>query len=96
MTPKLKLNLILIKGRTLEQQEPIMDDLLGALQTLMMATAADAKDAKTHLKKPTPFHGDRKLVKKFIQECDCKGNQSCVIWWGWSGHRLAGDPKRKG
>ena len=35
-----------------------------------MATAADAKDAKTHLKKPTPFHGDRKLVKKFIQECD--------------------------
>ena len=36
----------------------------------MMATAADAKDAKTHLKKLTPFHGDRKLVKKFIQECD--------------------------
>ena len=35
-----------------------------------MATAADAKDAKTHLKKLTPFHGDRKLVKKFIQECD--------------------------
>ena len=47
-----------------------MDDLLGALQTLMMATAADAKDAKTHLKKLTPFHGDRKLIKKFIQECD--------------------------
>ena len=35
-----------------------------------MATAADAKDAKTHLKKLTPFHSDRKLVKKFIQECD--------------------------
>ena len=36
----------------------------------MMATPADTKDAKTHLKKLTPFHGDRKLVKKFIQECD--------------------------
>ena len=47
-----------------------MDDLLGALQTLTMAIAADAKDAKTHLKKLTPFHGDRKLIKKFIQECD--------------------------
>ena len=23
----------------------------------------------------------------------CKGNQSCVIRWGWSGRRLAGDPK---
>ena len=42
-----------------------MDDLLRALQTLTMATAA-----KTHLKKLTPFHGDRKLIKKFIQECD--------------------------
>ena len=50
--------------------ELITDDLLGALQTLMMATAADTKDAKTHLKKLTPFHGDRKLIKKFIQECD--------------------------
>ena len=47
-----------------------MDNLLGALKTLTMATAADAKGAKTYLKKPTPFHGDRKLVKKFIQECD--------------------------
>ena len=47
-----------------------MDDLLRALQTLTMATAADGKDAKTHLKKLTPFHGDRKLIKKFIQECD--------------------------
>ena len=43
-----------------------MDDLLGALQTLMMATATDTKDAKTHLKKLTPFYGDRKLIKKFI------------------------------
>ena len=47
-----------------------MDDLLEALQTLSMATAADKNDAKTHLKKLTPFHGDRKLVKKFLQECD--------------------------
>ena len=36
----------------------------------MMATPTDTKDAKTHLKKPTPFHGDKKLIKKFIQECD--------------------------
>ena len=35
-----------------------------------MATPADKNDAKTHLKKPTPFHGDRKLIKKFLQECD--------------------------
>ena len=47
-----------------------MDNLLGALQTLMMATPTDTKDAKTHLKKLTPFHGDRKPVKKLIQECD--------------------------
>ena len=37
-----------------------------------MATPADTlkNDAKTHLKKPTPFHGDRRLVKKFLQECE--------------------------
>ena len=38
----------------------------------MMATPTDAPktDAKTHLKKPTPFHGNRRLVKKFLQECE--------------------------
>ena len=35
-----------------------------------MATPANKNEAKTHLKKPTPFHGDRKLVKKFLQECE--------------------------
>ena len=37
-----------------------------------MATPADTpkNDTKTHLKKPTPFHGDRRLVKKFLQECE--------------------------
>ena len=37
-----------------------------------MATPADApkNDAKTHLKKLTPFHGDRRLVRKFLQECE--------------------------
>ena len=35
-----------------------------------MATPGDKNDAKTHLKKPTPFHGDKKLIKKFLQECD--------------------------
>ena len=47
-----------------------MDDLLGALQMLSMATPADKNNAKTHLKKLTPFYGDRKLVKKFLQECN--------------------------
>ena len=37
---------------------------------LKLATPADKNDAKTHLKKPSPFHGDRKLVKKFLQECE--------------------------
>ena len=46
------------------------DNLLGALQMLTMTTPGDKKDAKTHLKKPTPFHGERRLVKKFIQKCD--------------------------
>ena len=35
-----------------------------------MATPTDTKDAKTHLKKPTSFHSDRKVVKEFIQDCD--------------------------
>ena len=37
-----------------------------------MATPADTpkNDAKTHLKKLTPFHGDRRLVRKFLQECE--------------------------
>ena len=70
LTPKPKPNLTPTKGRTFEQQEPITDDLLGALQTLTMATATDTKDTKTYLKKLTPFHSDRKLIKKFIQECD--------------------------
>ena len=35
-----------------------------------MADTANKNDAKTHLKKPTPFHRDRKFVKKFLQECD--------------------------
>ena len=49
-----------------------MDDLLGALQMLSMATPADTlkNDSKTHLKKLTPFHGDRRLIKKFLQECE--------------------------
>ena len=37
---------------------------------LSMATPADKNDAKIHLKKPIPFYGDRKLVKKFLQKCD--------------------------
>ena len=49
--------------------EPTMDNLLRVLQMLSMATPADKNDAKTHLKKPIPFHGDR-IVKKFLQECD--------------------------
>ena len=38
----------------------------------MMATPADApkNDAKTHLKKLTPFHGDRRLIREFLQECE--------------------------
>ena len=47
-----------------------MDNLLGLLLTLNMATPGDKNNTKTHLKKPTPFYGDRKLVKKFLQECD--------------------------
>ena len=35
-----------------------------------MATPANKNKAKTHLKKPTPFYGNRKLVKKFLQECE--------------------------
>ena len=35
-----------------------------------MATPANKNEAKTHLKKPTPFHGDRKLIRKFLQECE--------------------------
>ena len=37
---------------------------------LTMTTPRDKNDTKTYLKKPTPFHGDRKLIKKFLQECD--------------------------
>ena len=37
---------------------------------LSMATPADKNDAKTHLKKLNPFHSDRKLVRKFLQECE--------------------------
>ena len=47
-----------------------MDDLLNQLLTLNMASKGNKNDMKTHLKKLTPFHGDRKLVKKFLQECD--------------------------
>ena len=38
----------------------------------MIATPADAlkNNTKTHLKKLTSFHGDRRLVKKFLQECE--------------------------
>ena len=37
-----------------------------------MATPADTpkNDAKTHLKKLTPFHSDRRLIRKFLQECE--------------------------
>ena len=58
------------KGKNPWITEPIMDDLLGALQTLSMATAGDKNNTKTHLKKLTPFYGDRKLIKKFLQECN--------------------------
>ena len=34
-----------------------------------MTTPGNKNDAKTHLKL-TPFHGDRKLVRKFLQECE--------------------------
>ena len=47
-----------------------MDNLLDQLLNLNMADTANKNDAKTHLKKPTPFHRDRKFVKKFLQECD--------------------------
>ena len=58
------------KGKNPWITEPTTDDLLGALQMLTMTIPGDKNDAKTHLKKPTPFHGDRKLIKKFLQECD--------------------------
>ena len=35
-----------------------------------MADSATKSNVKTHLKKPTPFHGDRKLIRKFLQECE--------------------------
>ena len=47
-----------------------MDKLLATLQPLNMADHGNKNNAKTHLKKLTPFYGDRKLVKKFLQECD--------------------------
>ena len=47
-----------------------MEELLVTLQTLNMADTANKNNAKTYLKKPTPFHSDRKLVRKFLQECE--------------------------
>ena len=64
-TPKLKLT----KGRTLET-EPTTDNLLRQLSTLNMAGEDNKNNAKTHLKKLTPFHSNRKLIKEFLQECD--------------------------
>ena len=47
-----------------------MDNLLNQLLTLNMANDSNKNNMKTYLKKLTLFHGDRKLVKKFLQECD--------------------------
>ena len=49
-----------------------MDNLLGLLSTFHMAREDNNTkgNAKTHLKKLTPFHGDRKLIRKLLQECN--------------------------
>ena len=65
-----KTELNIDKGKNPWITESITDNLLGALQTLTMTTPRDKNNAKTHLKKPTPFHGDGKLIRKFLQECD--------------------------